>query len=50
MKKVSVIILNWNGIDLLREYLPSVRQFTDPGIADVIIADNGSDDGSVDFV
>lgn len=50
MKKVSVVILNWNGLELLKEYLPSVRQFTNPGIADVIIADNGSDDGSVDFV
>lgn len=46
MKPVAVIILNWNGEKLLREFLPSVVANTDPDIADVIVADNGSTDGS----
>lgn len=46
MKPVAVIILNWNGEKLLREFLPSVVANTDTSIADVIVADNGSTDGS----
>lgn len=49
-KPVAVIILNWNGEKLLREFLPSVCRFTPSGIADVIVADNGSDDGSVELL
>ena len=50
MKKVAVIILNWEGEKLLREYLPKVIATTDPELADVIVADNGSNDGSVRLV
>ena len=50
MKKVSVVILNWNGLKLMKEFLPSVREFTDLSIADVVIADNGSEDDSLDYV
>jgi len=46
MKPVAVIILNWNGAALLRRYLPTVIAGTDPAIADVIVADNGSTDDS----
>ena len=44
---VAVIILNWNGEKLLRNYLPSVVANTDSEIAEVIVADNGSTDGSL---
>ena len=47
MKQVAVIILNWNGAELLRRYLPTVIAGTDDTIADVIVADNGSTDGSL---
>lgn len=50
MNKVAVIILNWNGEQLLREFLPSVIATTDPTIADVIVADNGSTDSSVELL
>lgn len=43
----AVIILNWNGDRLLREYLPSVIANTDPAMGRVIVADNGSTDTSV---
>lgn len=48
MSKISVIILNWNGNKLLHEYLPSVVQYSNPDIADIIVADNGSTDESLD--
>ena len=47
MKKVAVIILNWNGAQLLRRYMPTVIAGTDDTIADIIVADNGSTDDSV---
>ena len=47
MKQVGVIILNWNGAELLRRYLPTVIAGTDAAIADVIVADNGSTDSSL---
>lgn len=43
---VAVIILNWNGEKLLREYLPQVIANTDPEVARIIVADNGSTDAS----
>ena len=49
-KPVAVIILNWNGAKLLREFLPSVVEFTPTDIADIIVADNGSDDDSVELL
>ena len=47
MKQVAVIILNWNGAELLRRYLPTVIAGTDAVIADIFVADNGSTDDSV---
>jgi GT2 family glycosyltransferase/glycosyltransferase involved in cell wall biosynthesis len=47
----SIVIPNWNGRDLLERYLPSVLAAADrvPG-SEVIVVDNGSTDGSADFV
>lgn len=50
MLPVAVIILNWNGENLLREYLPQVLANTNTAIADIIVADNGSTDGSRDIL
>ncbi len=47
MKKVSVVILNWNGELLLREFLPSVIANTNKDLVDVVVADNGSSDNSI---
>lgn len=46
-KQVAVIILNWNGEKLLREFLPSVVRNTNPELGRVIVADNDSTDGSL---
>lgn len=50
MKKIAVVILNWNGKNLLEKFLPSVVSFTNHEIADIIIADNNSTDDSVQFL
>lgn len=48
MNKTAVVILNFNGRELLRQFLPSVIQFSPS--AKIILADNHSTDGSVDAV
>ncbi len=45
-QQVAVVILNWNGEKHLSEFLPSVCTYT-PDWVDVIVADNGSTDGSL---
>lgn len=47
MKSISVIILNWNGAEMLRRFLPNVIANTDSDLAEVIVADNGSTDDSL---
>ena len=48
--KVSIVILNWNGKDMLRAYLPDVIAHSNmPGV-EVVVADNGSTDGSVEML
>ena len=46
--KVAVVILNWNGKDLLEKFLPSVVKFSKE--ATVYVADNASTDDSVSFI
>ena len=47
--KGSVIILSWNGMDYLEDCLSSVLSQDYPDF-EVIVVDNGSVDGSADFV
>ncbi len=47
MKDTAVIILNWNGADMMRRFLPEVVWSTPAEEADVIVADNGSTDNSL---
>jgi O-antigen biosynthesis protein len=48
----SIVILNWNGIELLRQGIPSVVEAvrTDGKEHEILVVDNGSDDGSVEFL
>lgn len=48
--KVSVVILNWNGKDMLKTYLPDVIRCSNLPDVEVVVADNGSTDGSVDML
>ena len=50
-ESASVVIPNWNGKDLLARYLPSVVAAMAGNPAnEVIVVDNGSTDGSADFL
>jgi O-antigen biosynthesis protein len=47
----SVVIPNWNGRDLLEKYLPSVIEaMAGHPENEIIVVDNGSSDGSAEFV
>ena len=48
MSRVAVVILNYNGKELLEKFLPSVTAFS--GEALIVVADNNSSDGSLEFV
>lgn len=50
IKKVAVVILNWNGRQLMEEFLPSVVTYSPEELADVIVADNGSTDDSLEML
>lgn len=44
MSRLAIVILNWNGAAMLKQYLPSVIKHS---TGDVIVADNASTDDSV---
>ncbi len=46
---IAIVILNWNGAEMLRRFLPSVVNHSAPE-GEVIVADNGSTDESLDLV
>lgn len=46
MPIVKIVILNWNGAEHLRRFLPSVVAAAPAGVG-VVVADNGSTDGSL---
>ena len=52
--KVAIVILNWNGEPMLRDFLPSVVSHSvlpaSLGEAVVYVADNGSTDGSLEML
>jgi GT2 family glycosyltransferase len=46
--KIAVVILNWNGVELLEQFLPSVVKYSPE--ATIYLADNASTDDSISFV
>ncbi len=48
--RCSVVILNWNGEEMLRRYLPSVVCYTQAPDCEVVVADNGSTDKSLEVL
>lgn len=48
MKKIAVVILNWNGEALLREFLPSVIKFS--AEATIYVIDNASTDNAIEVL
>ncbi|HLN20038.1 MAG TPA: glycosyltransferase family 2 protein [Bacteroidales bacterium] len=50
MPETAIVILNWNGLDFLKMFLGHVIKLSSsPGVK-VYVADNGSDDGSAEWV
>lgn len=47
--KTAVVILNWNGIDLLKKFLGKVVE-NSSSYSDIWVADNGSTDGSIEWI
>ncbi len=50
MIKTSVVILNWNGAELLKKFLPTVLMHTQNANCEVVIADNCSSDNSIEVL
>ena len=50
MKRVSVVILNWNGVDMLRKFIPSVIDNSVGEGIEICVADNASSDGSLEML
>jgi len=49
LKKIAIVILNWNGIEFLKKFLPDVIRFSSD-IARIVVADNASSDGSLQYL
>lgn len=47
MKTIAIVILNWNGESLLKQFLPKVIEHSALPNARVIVADNASTDNSI---
>lgn len=47
MKKVAVVLLNWNGSELLKKFIPPILRHTPKDLATIYVADNGSSDDSL---
>ncbi len=47
---LGVIILNWNGRKLLEQFLPTAVRFTQGSDVELVVADNGSTDDSVEWI
>ena len=48
MRDTAIVILNWNGLTWLQRFLPDVVKAAEG--AEVVVADNGSSDGSVNWL
>lgn len=50
MDKTAIVILNWNGCEMLRSFLPSVVRFSQAYDTAVYVADNRSTDNSIEML
>ncbi|MFO8236303.1 MAG: glycosyltransferase family 2 protein [Bacteroidales bacterium] len=50
MNKIAIVILNWNTKDQLEQFLPNLLRYSQGADTEIIIVDNGSTDGSVEFL
>ena len=47
---IAIVILNWNGISLFPQFMPSLVEHSRGDGITLIVADNGSTDGSPEFL
>ncbi len=47
---VSIIIVNWNGMEEIKAFIKSLERFEDVAELQIIISDNNSTDGSIEMV
>lgn len=50
MINIAIVILNWNGINFLTKFLPSLIKYSSLEGVKIFIADNGSEDNSIPFI
>jgi GT2 family glycosyltransferase len=50
MHKTAVVILNWNGLGFLKMFLGTVIKYSVDNETSVFVADNGSTDGSTEWI
>ncbi|MFH0760085.1 MAG: glycosyltransferase family 2 protein [Bacteroidota bacterium] len=50
MQKVSIVLLSWNSLKFLKQFLPVLISHTPCELAKIIVVDNGSTDGTVDWL
>ena len=50
MTKLAVVILNWNGLNFLKSFLPKVIEYSAIDNVEVVVVDNGSTDSSADYL
>ena len=46
----AIVILNWNTVDYLRQFLPPLVESTEGEDAEIIVIDNASSDGSMEMM
>lgn len=50
MSKIAIVILNWNGVKLFPDFLPSILEHSKGDNIEIIVADNGSTDNSLAYL
>nr|WP_321452912.1 glycosyltransferase [uncultured Carboxylicivirga sp.] len=50
MSKTAIVILNWNGRSLLKQFLPVVIKNSNRSDVEIIVADNASTDNSLEYI
>ncbi|WP_111708384.1 glycosyltransferase family 2 protein [Lutibacter citreus] len=48
--KIALVILNWNGKELLEKFLPSIIKYSNIDNVEIVLADNASTDDSINFI
>jgi GT2 family glycosyltransferase len=48
--KTAIVILNWNGKQLLEKFIPSIVAYSSIPNVEIVVADNASTDNSIQFL